>query len=224
MQPQGSTLSGRCSNQRPKSLSRPAPVNSRTYITQTPTRDRNTATVSGIASLARRPAGAAGKCITTRRRRSDQGPTASKAIHAVPCCGLSAVVDWVAVVAAAAAAPGCRSAFSCRFRLSIVSRPIGGVQGFTGPANRGGSGSFGFHEGFNWGMPISCCLAGQFGATWTQNNFDGNYPHARSTKSGLRDRRPLSPRRLGPARRRRVRLPARRLGLHSRTRSNSRRS
>jgi hypothetical protein len=49
------------------------------------------------------------------------------------------------------------------------------VQGFTGPANRGGSGSFGFHEGFNWGMPVLGCLAWQWGANWTQNNFDGNY-------------------------------------------------
>src|SRR5207249_6498611 len=31
---------------------------------------------------------------------------------------------------------------------------FGGVQGFTGLANRGGSGSFGFHEGFNWGLPL----------------------------------------------------------------------
>jgi len=49
------------------------------------------------------------------------------------------------------------------------------VQGFTGPANRGGSGSFGFHEGFNWGVPICRCLGGQWGANWTQSNFDGNY-------------------------------------------------
>src|SRR5438874_13180462 len=50
-----------------------------------------------------------------------------------------------------------------------------GVQGFTGPANRGGSGSFGFHEGFNWGLPIGGFMAGQFGANFTQSNFDGNY-------------------------------------------------
>ena len=50
---------------------------------------------------------------------------------------------------------------------------FGGVQGFTGPANRGGSGSFGFHEGFNWGLPLGG-LAWQWGANWTQNNFDGS--------------------------------------------------
>jgi hypothetical protein len=52
---------------------------------------------------------------------------------------------------------------------------FGGVQGFTGPANRGGGGSFGFHEGFNWGMPLFGCMAWQWGANWTQSNFDGNY-------------------------------------------------
>jgi hypothetical protein len=52
---------------------------------------------------------------------------------------------------------------------------FGGVQGFTGPVNRGGSGSFGFHEGFNWGIPISPCLTAQWGVAWTQSNFDGNY-------------------------------------------------
>jgi hypothetical protein len=50
-----------------------------------------------------------------------------------------------------------------------------GVQGFTGPANRGGSGSFGFHEGFNYAMPICCSsICGQVGLAWTQSNFDGS--------------------------------------------------
>lgn len=51
---------------------------------------------------------------------------------------------------------------------------VSGVQGFTGPANRGGAGSFGFHEGFNWGMPVAGCMAFQWGALWTQSNFDGS--------------------------------------------------
>lgn len=51
---------------------------------------------------------------------------------------------------------------------------LSGVQGFTGPANRGGAGSFGFHEGFNWGMPVAGCMAFQWGALWTQSNFDGS--------------------------------------------------
>jgi hypothetical protein len=52
---------------------------------------------------------------------------------------------------------------------------FGGVQGFTGPLNRGGSGSFGFHEGFNWGIPFCGEIAWQWGMNWTQSNFDGNY-------------------------------------------------
>ena len=50
-----------------------------------------------------------------------------------------------------------------------------GVQGFTGPLNRGGSGSFGFHEGFNFGVPTCGCLAWQIGANTTQCNFEGNF-------------------------------------------------
>ena len=50
-----------------------------------------------------------------------------------------------------------------------------GLQGFTGPANRGGSGSFGFYEGFNHGFGLcGDCFCGQFGARWTQSNFDGS--------------------------------------------------
>jgi hypothetical protein len=48
-----------------------------------------------------------------------------------------------------------------------------GVQGFTGPANRGGAGSFGFHEGFNWGGSACGCGAFQFGTNWTQSSFEG---------------------------------------------------
>lgn len=51
---------------------------------------------------------------------------------------------------------------------------FGGVQGFTGPKNRGQTGSFGFHEGFNWGMPVPCmsnCLGMQFGARFAQSNL-----------------------------------------------------
>ncbi|MEX2175346.1 MAG: DUF6666 family protein [Pirellulaceae bacterium] len=53
---------------------------------------------------------------------------------------------------------------------------LAGVQGFTGPANRGGSGSFGFYEGFNHAIPLCRDVAcGQFGARWTQSNFDGSF-------------------------------------------------
>lgn len=50
-----------------------------------------------------------------------------------------------------------------------------GVQGFTGPANRGESGSFGFHEGANIGgqLPWTPCgeIGWQLGVRTTQNNL-----------------------------------------------------
>ncbi|MCI0357836.1 MAG: hypothetical protein L0211_05030 [Planctomycetaceae bacterium] len=51
-----------------------------------------------------------------------------------------------------------------------------GVHGFTGPLNRGASGSFGFHEGFNFGFPVcgGNLPCGQIGALWTESNFDGS--------------------------------------------------
>lgn len=52
----------------------------------------------------------------------------------------------------------------------------GGVQGFTGPVNRGQTGSFGFHEGVNWGAPVPCfggVLSMQVGANFTQSNLSG---------------------------------------------------
>lgn len=81
--------------------------------------------------------------------------------------------------------PGCVEGCG-QWRFGAICLPVarpplnnfeifGGVQGFTGPANRGASGSFGFHEGFNWGVPITQCLAGQLGARWTQSSFDGSF-------------------------------------------------
>jgi hypothetical protein len=50
-----------------------------------------------------------------------------------------------------------------------------GVQGFTGPTNRGASGSFGYYQGFNHAMPLcNGFLSAQLGARWTENNFDGS--------------------------------------------------
>ena len=50
-----------------------------------------------------------------------------------------------------------------------------GVHGFTGPVNRGETGSFGFHEGFNWGAPVPCfgALGTQIGLQATQSNLSG---------------------------------------------------
>ncbi len=50
-----------------------------------------------------------------------------------------------------------------------------GVEGFTGPSNRGGSASFGFNEGVNWAIPISGfnCLGGQLGFRATHSSLSG---------------------------------------------------
>ncbi len=51
-----------------------------------------------------------------------------------------------------------------------------GVQGFTGPRNQGGSGSFGFHQGLNYAIPIPgfTCLGGQIGFRATQSSLSGS--------------------------------------------------
>ena len=65
---------------------------------------------------------------------------------------------------------------------------FGGVHGFTGPPNRGGTGSFGFYEGLNWGSPVPCFWNGeigmQLGARFAHSNFNGgDFPGGLSTDS-----------------------------------------
>jgi hypothetical protein len=52
-----------------------------------------------------------------------------------------------------------------------------GAHGFTGPINRGETGSFGFNEGVNWGAPLPCLFCGelgmQLGIRATHSNFSG---------------------------------------------------
>ena len=76
---------------------------------------------------------------------------------------------------------GCGECMTCcLYPCPIVSldtlQLFAGAQGFTGPANRGETGSFGFNEGFNWGAPWPCSpdlFATQFGLRAVQSNFDG---------------------------------------------------
>lgn len=51
-----------------------------------------------------------------------------------------------------------------------------GADGFTGPLNRGEGGSFGFHEGVNWGSPVPCSefLSMQIGGQAIQSTFSGS--------------------------------------------------
>lgn len=54
---------------------------------------------------------------------------------------------------------------------------MGGVNAFTGPTNRGETGSFGFYEAMNWGAPLPCIGCGelgvQLGARAVQANLSG---------------------------------------------------
>ena len=61
-------------------------------------------------------------------------------------------------------------------RLLSRAEYASGVQSFSGPANRGGTGSFGFHEGINIGTPLfdNCWGLGmQGGVHFTQSNLNG---------------------------------------------------
>lgn len=51
-----------------------------------------------------------------------------------------------------------------------------GVDAFSGPLNRGEGGSFGFHEGLNWGSNLPCTdiLSAQVGFQALQSTFNGN--------------------------------------------------
>jgi hypothetical protein len=62
----------------------------------------------------------------------------------------------------------------CCFQLPRLCyfEAFAGAHGFTGPLNRG-TGSFGFQEGFNAGLPLFCGLTMQGGINATQSNFQG---------------------------------------------------
>lgn len=58
---------------------------------------------------------------------------------------------------------------------------MGGVQGFTGPLNRGGAGSFGHYGGVNFGTRIPCLACGQLGAQIGARSVNSNYSGAAIT-------------------------------------------
>jgi hypothetical protein len=63
----------------------------------------------------------------------------------------------------------------CCFQLPRLCyfEAFAGAHGFTGPLNRG-TGSFGFQEGFNAGLPCLCGTTFQGGINATQSNFQGS--------------------------------------------------
>jgi hypothetical protein len=68
---------------------------------------------------------------------------------------------------------GCPSCIGLLFQRTDF---YSGVQSFSGPANRGGAGSFGLHQGLNVGLPVwdqGCGLGMQAGVHFTQSNFNG---------------------------------------------------
>jgi hypothetical protein len=166
MLPRDSALSRSLMSQRPRNLSQPPPGRPRTHLTDGPTGKE---ALPGITGTPLSPEG-----LPVPRGMYYDEAQGGMMPDGHPCeerCGPCGPGNWGGWGA-------CVWIPLCVF----VPRPpldglefAGGVQGFTGPVNRGQSGSFGFHEGFNWGMPLCGYLAGQWGANWTQDNFDGNY-------------------------------------------------
>ncbi|MEO2008546.1 MAG: DUF6666 family protein [Pirellulaceae bacterium] len=92
---------------------------------------------------------------------------------------------WEGDLTAACACGSCGSGGVCRTGCLIPCPRISfnniewtmGVNGFTGPGNRGQSGSFGFYEGANWGAQLPCIgcgeLGAQLGVRFVQSNLSG---------------------------------------------------
>jgi len=59
----------------------------------------------------------------------------------------------------------------CKHQFSILA----GVHGFKGPINRGGDGTFGFHDGINFAVPFGACqqFGWQLGFEGVHSNFHG---------------------------------------------------
>lgn len=146
---------------RPRNLSRPAP--GRTYLADAPP------TVESLPSVVGSPI----------------SPEGLPELPGIPYYEDSALIHDGGCLACDAGCPDCCGNWNSCGPVAprcLLPRPpfqglelFGGVQGFTGPLNRGGSGSFGFHEGFNWGIPWCGCLAWQWGVLATQSTFDGNF-------------------------------------------------
>ncbi len=91
--------------------------------------------------------------------------------------------DGCTATCASGGCGSCSCPMCCWIQIPIPTLPLdcvevfGGVQGFTGPTNRGSTGSFGFHEGANWGFafPGGPCgqLGSQIGFRATHSNFSG---------------------------------------------------
>jgi hypothetical protein len=150
------TLNSRLMSRRPAGLSRPAP-GSMTYMAADGQEGESLPATEGVPTSPR------GLPVPPGMIQEQGGEFYDSGYHCDPCCG-----NW----------HSCGPAPICCLlpRLECCSFEVfGGVQGFTGPANRGAGGSFGFHEGFNWGTSLCGCGALQIGTNWTQSNLDGTF-------------------------------------------------
>jgi hypothetical protein len=158
----GAVANSRLLSRRPAGLSRPAPWMSRNYVAQ-----QGAEPLPSPSDRAAMPASPRGLPVPPMYH--DHGPMLHDgAIYGDACCGDGCCGTW----------QSCGPAPICCLlpRLDCSSLELfAGPHGFTGPANRGASGSFGFHEGINWGSSLCGCGAFQVGANWTQSNFDGSF-------------------------------------------------
>ncbi|MBW8883947.1 MAG: hypothetical protein JF612_04045 [Planctomycetia bacterium] len=168
------SLSRSLQSQRPKNLSRPAPTRARTYFTETP------GTTEALPSVSGAPLSPEGLPVPPEMYYNEgnvgDGIVEGNGYYNDACCGPCGLFGPKRC--GGACGGDCRWIPLCLF-VPLPSlacfEVFGGAQGFTGPANRGGSGSFGFHEGFNWGTPLAGFLSGQWGVNWTQSNFSGTF-------------------------------------------------
>src|SRR5262245_53286563 len=159
--PADSALSRSLLMRRPTGLSRPAPTRTRS-LTADPSGTETLPSVSGALTSPE------GLPVPAEGMLYEEGAPWVSGGNCCGPCGMDCCGNW----------RSCGPVPPCCLLPCIPLDNLeffGGVQGFTGPANRGGSGSFGFHEGFNWGTPFCGYLAWQWGVNWTQNNFDGSF-------------------------------------------------
>ena len=134
MQPPGGTLNRSLVSQRPKSLSRPAPISSRTYVTQSPRGAEALPSVSGA------PTSPDGLPVPSEMYYEDGGGVIDGEImQSDACCSGCGL-------AGCGLGRWCGRG-QCTWMPLCIFLPMppidclegfGGVQGFTGPANRGG--------------------------------------------------------------------------------------
>ncbi|MHB8971553.1 MAG: DUF6666 family protein [Pirellulaceae bacterium] len=76
---------------------------------------------------------------------------------------------------------GCGQCNGCLIPCPVLALDnielFAGTEGFTGPLNRGETGSFGFHYGVNWGAPVACMpnqpIGVQIGYRGVSSNLSG---------------------------------------------------